>query len=187
MVGDGVLAIHKWGDVRVNILELERLLPVDPVPTSVQILHMAFVIVAFSAAGILTRDLNKHNWGRRQFSSNSSLAEMVVIDGADWAEENGPCSFPPRRRLESWWKWIEGVDPTTAQWLRYLVESHPRDHAELALGLLEKLQASEAGQWVVASLYQQRVLVISPCGDTCICTSKSSAFMSRDWNLLCLK
>ena len=48
-------------------------------------------------------------------------------------------------------------------------------------------QASESGQWLVASLYQQRVLVISPNGDTCICTSKASALLSRDWNLLCLK
>ena len=175
MVGDGRLAIRKWG-IRVNILELERLQPMGPEPSSSQILHMAFIIL-----------VNKHNCGVRRYSPNSSIDELVVIDGADWKEEKGPAPFPPRRRLESWWKWIEGVDPITAQWLRNLVERHPQDHAELALGLLEKLQASDAGQWVVATLYQQRVLVISQCGDTYICTSKTSAFLSRDWNLLCLK
>ena len=77
MVGDGVLTVRQWGDIKVSILEAERLLPMPEVPKPVEILHMAFVIVAFSAAGILTRDLNRHNWGRRQFSSNSSLAEMV--------------------------------------------------------------------------------------------------------------
>ena len=50
--------------------------------------------------------------------------------------------------------------------------------------LLQKLQASEAGQWVVASLHQQRVLVVSPNGDTYLYTSKASAFENRDWNLL---
>ena len=86
--------------------------------------------------------------------------------------------------MESWWKWIEGVDPATAFWLRNQVESYHQDQAELATALLQKLQASEAGQWVVASLHQQRVLVVSPNGDTCLCTSKASAFENRDWNLL---
>ena len=69
-------------------------------------------------------------------------------------------------------------------WLRNQVESYHQDQAELATALLQKLQASEAGQWVVASLHQQRVLVVSPNGDTCLCTSKASAFENRDWNLL---
>ena len=73
----------QWGDIRVSILEAEWLLPMPEVPKVVEILHMEFVIVAFSAAGISTR--NRRNWGRRQFSSNSSLAEMVLLGGADWA------------------------------------------------------------------------------------------------------
>ena len=123
---------------------------------------MAFIILAFSSAGILTRDLNKHNWGVRRYSADGAMQELVVIDGADWQQEGGPTPFPPRRRLESWWTWIEGVDPATALWLRHLVEASHQNHAELAKGLLQKLQASESGQWVVASLYQQRVLVIIP-------------------------
>ena len=163
---------------------MERLRPMSPEPSSSQIIHMAFVILAFSSAGILTRDLNKHNWGIRRFSSDGVIQELVAIDGADWHQEGGPTPFPPRRRLESWWKWIEGVDPATAFWLRNQVERYHQDHAELATALLQRLQVSEAGQWVVASLHQQRVLVVSPNSDTCLCTSKASAFENRDWNLL---
>ena len=123
-----------------------------PEPSSSQIIHMAFVILAFSSAGIMTRDLNKHNWGVRRFSNDGVIQELVAIDGADWHQEGGPTPFPPRRRLESWWKWIEGVDPATAFWLRNQVESYHQDQAELATALLQKLQASAAGQWVVASL-----------------------------------
>ena len=93
---------------------MERLRPMSPEPSSSQIIHMAFVILAFSSAGILTRDLNKHNWGIRKFSSDGVIQELVAIDGADWHQEGGPTPFPPRRRLESWWKCIEGVDPATA-------------------------------------------------------------------------
>ena len=34
----------------------------------------------------------------------------MAVDGADWHQEGGPTPYLPRRRLESWWKWIEGVD-----------------------------------------------------------------------------
>ena len=147
--------IRSWGTIRVEILEMERLQPMPPEPSPSQIIHMAFVILAFSSAGIMTRDLNKHNWGVRRFSNDGVIQELVAIDGADWHQEGGPTPFPPRRRLESWWKWIEGVDPATAFWLRNQVESYHQDHAELATALLQRLQASEAGQWVVASLHQQ--------------------------------
>ena len=68
LVGDGLLDIRSWGTIRVEILEMERLQPTPPEPSSSQIIHMAFVILAFSSAGIMTRDLNKHNWGVRRFS-----------------------------------------------------------------------------------------------------------------------
>ena len=54
-----------------------------PEPSSSQIIHMAFVILAFSSAGIMTRDLNKHNWGVRRFSNDGVIQELVAIDGAD--------------------------------------------------------------------------------------------------------
>ena len=55
--------------------------------------------------------------GVRRFSNDGVIQELVAIDGADWHQEGGPTCptpFPPRRRLESWWQWIEGVDPATA-------------------------------------------------------------------------
>ena len=61
---------------------------------------MAFVIVAFSAAGISARDLNERNWSRRQSSSNSSLAEMVVTDGGLGEGRRAVLFFPP----EAVWK-----------------------------------------------------------------------------------
>ena len=95
-VGDGFSDIRSWGTIRVEILEMERLRPMSPEPSSSQIIHMAFVILAFSSAGILTRDLNKHNWGIRRFSSDGVIQELVAIDGADWHQEGGPTlSSPP--------------------------------------------------------------------------------------------
>ena len=137
--------IRSWGTIRVEILEMERLRPMSPEPSSSQIIHMAFVILAFSSAGILTRDLNKHNWGIRRFSSDGVIQELVAIDGADWHQEGGPTLSSPRRRLESWWKWIEGVDPATVFWLRNQVERYHQDHAQLATALLQRLQVPEAG------------------------------------------
>ncbi|CAE7261408.1 unnamed protein product [Symbiodinium sp. CCMP2592] len=102
----------------VGALEMEKLQPMHAEPSAQRILHMAFVIVAFSAAGVLTRDLNKHNWGVRSLSPNSCIEELVALDGADWQQEPKPVAFPPRRRLESWWNWIEKVDPETTYWLR---------------------------------------------------------------------
>ena len=75
--------IRSWGTIRVEILEMERLQPMPPEPSSSQIIHMAFVILAFSSAGIMTRDLNKHNWGVRRFSNDGVIQELVAIDGAD--------------------------------------------------------------------------------------------------------
>ena len=83
LVGDGLLDIRSWGTIRVEILEMERLQPMPPEPSSSQIIHMAFVILAFSSAGIMTRDLNKHNWGVRRFSNDGVIQELVAIDGAD--------------------------------------------------------------------------------------------------------
>ena len=52
---------------------------------------MPFVILAFAAAGILSRDLNRHNWGARRPSPNSE--ELVALDGADWQAEMTPVGF----------------------------------------------------------------------------------------------
>ena len=70
LVGDGLLDIRSWGTIRVEILEMERLQPMPPEPSPSQIIHMAFVILAFSSAGIMIRDFNKHNWGVRRFSND---------------------------------------------------------------------------------------------------------------------
>ena len=154
----------------------------SPEPSSSQIIHMAFVILAFSSAGILTRDLNKHNWGIRKFSSDGVIQELVAIDGADWHQEGGtnPVSSPPPSGIMVEMHRRGGP----SHGLRNQVERYHQDHAELATALLQRLQVSEAGQWVVASLHQQTVLVVSPNSDTCLCTSKASAFENRDWNLL---
>ena len=79
----------------MSILELERLLPMDPTPTSAQILHMVFVIVAFSAAGIMTKDVNKHNWGSASFrpTVHSPNGGVLAISPAAT-----PASVPPRHR-----------------------------------------------------------------------------------------
>ena len=55
----------------------------------------------------MTRDLNKHNWRVRTFSNDGVIQELVTI--ANWNQEEEPTPFLPRRRLESQWKWIEGI------------------------------------------------------------------------------
>ena len=51
---------------------MERLQSMPPELSSSQIVHMAFVILAFSSTGMIC-DLNKHNWGvRRQGRHRSS-------------------------------------------------------------------------------------------------------------------
>ena len=180
----GNLDPREQATIRVEILEMERLRSMSSEPSSSQIIHMAFVILAFSSAGILTRDLNKHNWGIRRFSSDGVIQELVAIDGADWHQERR--GDQPHFLPAAVWSHVE-MDrrggPSHGL-LALQVERNHQDHAELATALLQRLQVSEAGQWVVASLHQQRVLVVSPDGDTCLCTSKASAFENRDWNLL---
>ena len=102
------------------------------------------------------------------------IQELVAIDGADWHQEGGPTPFPSPPPVGVMVE-MDRRSGATAFWLRNQVESYHQDQAELATALLQKLQASEAGQWVVASLHQQRVLVVSPNGDTCLTVFQGAA------------
>ncbi|CAE7227892.1 unnamed protein product [Symbiodinium sp. CCMP2456] len=186
MVGPAVLQIGSWGSLGTLILEMEKVAPMYREPSSCRILHMAAVLLGISCAGITCRDVNRHNWGIRKTSEDSYLEEFVLVDGGEFELQPEPPIFPPKRKIESWWTWVNRTDPQTAGWLKQQIDSHYADHRQLAKNLVNKLNESEAGHWVVVALFQQKVLHLNPRGETCLAMSRSNAIISGDWTLLSL-
>ena len=167
-VGQAELQIGTWGSVPISILEMERLEAMHEQLSEHLILHMAMVMLSFSCSGFAIRDVNKHNWGIRKSSPSSCVEDLVLIDGAGFEAQQSPQPFPPRRKIESWWNWVTQSDPEAAGWLRQQIESHHYNHRQLGRILLSRLEDSDAGQWVVVSLFTQRVIAANPRGETCL-------------------
>ena len=113
-----------------------------------------------------------------RISTDGVIQELVAIDGADWHQEGGPTAG-----------WSHGGNGSK-EWTQprpfgfatsWRVTTRTRRSWRRPCCRSSKPLKKVNGR---LRLSTSKGFVVSPNGDTCLCTSKASAFENRDWNLL---
>ena len=188
--GRGNVTIVDWGQVLVDIVEFERLLPPPATPSPVEVLHMAWILGTAALLGFSARDANPRNWRRRATKAPGDAHELVLVDVAGWSpSERGftpDTPFPQRMRILSWWNWVEGSQPVVSKWLRSVLQAHRRDLRMIFSFLYWQLVASGQATPVVAAL-RQECLSFTLTGEPAVAAPLKGTLQPSDWRLLSLK